>query len=37
MKKILLLALLAFALVGGTATVLTFHPEPAQACEGTCN
>ncbi len=37
MKKILLLALLAFALVGGTATVLTFHPEPAQACDSSCN
>jgi hypothetical protein len=37
-KKILLLALLAFAFVGGTATIVTFHPQPAQACEGSgCN
>lgn len=31
MKKILILAALAFALVAGTVTVLTFHPHQAVA------
>ena len=31
MKKILVLAALAFALVGGTAAVMTVHPQHAVA------
>ena len=38
MKKLLLLTLLAFAVIGGTATVMTYHPQKAEACEGSgCN
>ncbi len=38
MKKLLVLVALAFAVIGGTATIVTFHPQPAQACEGSgCN
>jgi hypothetical protein len=38
MKKLLLLTLLAFAVIGGTATVMTVHPQTAEACEGgSCN
>jgi len=34
MKKIVVLAALAFALVAGTATVMTVHPQPVMAgCE----
>jgi hypothetical protein len=32
MRKILLLALLAFAVIGGSVTVMTFHPQKAEAC-----
>jgi hypothetical protein len=32
MKKIIALAILAFALVAGTAAVMTLHPQPAMAC-----
>jgi hypothetical protein len=34
MKKIIALAVLAFALVAGTAAVMTVHPEQAVACNG---
>ncbi len=38
MKKILALAVLAFALVAGTATVMTVYSHSAVACEsGNCN
>jgi hypothetical protein len=38
MKKLLLLALLAFAVIGGTAAVMTYHPQTAEACDsGSCN
>jgi hypothetical protein len=33
MKKILVLAALAFALFAGTVTVMTVHPQQAMACE----
>jgi hypothetical protein len=38
MKKLLLLTLLAFAIIGGTVTVMTYHPQTAHAdCSGqTC-
>jgi hypothetical protein len=32
MKKLLLLTLLAFAVIGGTVTVMTVHPQKAEAC-----
>ena len=32
MKKILVLIAIAFALVAGTAGVMTVHPQPALAC-----
>ena len=32
MKKMLVLAALAFALVAGTAAVMTVHPHQAVAC-----
>ena len=36
MKKIIVLVALAFALVAGTATVMTVHPQSAYAdCSGT--
>ena len=34
MKKLLALALLAFAVAGGVAAVSTVSPRPAQACNG---
>jgi hypothetical protein len=34
MKKLLLLAVLAVAVAGGTAAVLTIHPQKAEACQG---
>jgi len=34
MKKLLLVALLAFAVIGGTATVMTVNSQPAHACNG---
>ena len=38
MKKLLLLTLLAVAVIGGTAAVMTYHPQTAEACEGgSCN
>ena len=38
MKKIVVLAALAFALVAGTVTVMTVHPQPAMAdCGGSSN
>jgi len=33
MKKILALAALAFVLVIGTVSVMTVHPQAAQACQ----
>jgi hypothetical protein len=33
MKKILLLALLAFAVIGGSVTMMTVHPQKAEACQ----
>jgi hypothetical protein len=35
MKKILVLATLAFALCAGTVAVMTVHQHQAVACEGT--
>jgi hypothetical protein len=32
MKKLLLIALLAFAVVGATAAVMTVNSQPAHAC-----
>jgi hypothetical protein len=32
MKKLLLIAVLAFAVIGGTATVMTVSSQPAHAC-----
>jgi hypothetical protein len=32
MKKLLLIALLAFAVIGGTATVMTVNSQAAHAC-----
>jgi hypothetical protein len=32
MKKLLLVALLAFAVIGGTSTVMTVNSQPAHAC-----
>jgi hypothetical protein len=32
MKKLLLYAFLAFAVIGGTATVMTVNSQPAHAC-----
>jgi hypothetical protein len=37
MKKILVLAALAFALVAGTAAVMTVYPQQAVACNGSDN
>jgi hypothetical protein len=38
MKKLLVLVAVAFAVIGGAATVMTFHPQLAQACDGSgCN
>jgi len=34
MKKIIVLAVLAFALAVGTVTVITVHPQSAVACSG---
>jgi hypothetical protein len=34
MKKILVLAALAFALAASTAAVVTVHPQQAVACNG---
>jgi hypothetical protein len=35
MKKLLLVALLTFAIIGGTVTVMTYHPQTAHAdCSG---
>jgi hypothetical protein len=34
MKKIIVLATLAFVLAAGSAAVLTVHSQPAMACQG---
>jgi hypothetical protein len=37
MRKLIVLAALAFVLAAGTATVLTVQPQPAMACQnGPC-
>jgi hypothetical protein len=34
MKKLIILAAIAFALAAGTAAVVTVHPQQAVACQG---